>query len=230
MVDFRHTLEAPRRLRDFPDWGYLLQEFYRLYRFSSAGGSSNIRSHQKEVRHLLSRLIGEEPPVVPGQPAQKPVCAHLSRALDLGLSQATVSLVRAVERVRDQLHWEYGYARVPPGLRDKFAFAELMGPKGPVVAESLVLGLVLFAPGTTYPTHSHQGITESYFCLSGAISENHVGVYAPGSLILNPPEHPHRITTSSSEPSLLAYAWLGAPERLAQPGMTFSRQTKPEYL
>jgi dimethylpropiothetin dethiomethylase len=99
-----------------------------------------------------------------------------------------------------------------------------MGPKGPIVSETLVLGLVLFAPGTIYPTHSHQEITESYFCLSGAISENDVGVYAPGSLILNPPEHPHRITTSDSEPSLLAYAWVGSPEKLACPKMVFSRQ------
>jgi dimethylpropiothetin dethiomethylase len=98
-----------------------------------------------------------------------------------------------------------------------------MGPAGPVLSEELVLGLVLFAPGTTYPTHRHQGITESYFCLSGAISENDVGVYAPGSLILNPPEHPHRITTSAQEPSLLAYAWVGSPESLANQKMAFSR-------
>ena len=226
MVDEQDNLEPAGRLGDFPDWGYLLQEFYTLYRYSSAGGSSNIRSHQKDVRHLLSRLLNADPQVLPGPPMEKPVCAHLNRALDRGLSQATASLVRTIERVRDQLHWEYGYSRVPPGLRNKFAFAELLGPKGPVVADSLILGLVLFAPGTTYPTHSHQGITESYFCLSGAISENHVGVYAPGSLILNPPDHPHRITTSASEPSLLAYSWLGAPERLAHPRMVFSRQAR----
>ncbi len=85
---------------------------------------------------------------------------------------------------------------------------------------------MLFAPGTTYPTHSHHGITESYVCLSGAISENHVGVYAPGSLILNPPEHPHRITTSDREPSLLAYAWVGSSDDLIYQKMSFSRQKK----
>ena len=224
MVDSQDNSATQSHLRDFPDWRYLLREFYQLYRFSSAGGSSPIRSHQKEVRHLLSRLINDDPPVIQVQAAEKPACAHLSRALDTGFSQSTASLSRAIERIRDRIHWEYGYGKLLPGLLSKFAFAELVGPKGPVVAETLILGLVLFAPGTTYPIHRHHGITESYFCLSGAISENNVGVYAPGSLILNPPDHPHRITTSSNEPSLLAYAWIGTPEKLVNPQMVFSRQ------
>ena len=224
MIDSPENSTHNSRLGNFPDWQYLLQEFYQLYRFSSAGGSAHIRSHQKEVRHRLSRLMNNDPAVRQIEAEQKPVCAHLSRALDSGFSQSTASLVRAVERIRDHLCWEFGYNKLPPGLRNNFAFSEFMGPRGPIVADNLILGLVLFAPGTTYPTHQHQGITESYVCLSGAISENHVGVYAPGSLILNPPEHPHRITTSDSEPSLLAYAWVGPSEKLAHPEMTFSRQ------
>lgn len=212
------------RLRDLPDWGYLLHEFYQLYRFNSAGGSARIRSHQKEVRQRLSRLLQADPPVEVVEPTTKPVCAHLSRALDRGKRHLNESLARSIERIRGELAWAYGYGRVPPGLEKKYAFSECVGPRGPVIADELILGLVLFAPGTTYPTHSHDGITESYFCLSGAISENDVGVYAPGSLILNPPEHPHRITTSTQEPSLLAYAWLGAPEKLTAQAMKFSRQ------
>ena len=224
MVDCLDETPPPSRLKNFPDWQYLLREFYNLYRFSSAGGSSHIRSHQKEVRHRLSRLLNHDPPMQQIHPSEKPVCAHLSRALDIGLSYSTAPFSRAIERIRDRLNWEYGYVKVPPGLRNKYAFTEFMGPKGPIVADELILGLVLFAPGTTYPTHHHQGISESYFCLSGAISENDVGVYAPGSLILNPPEHPHRITTSDLEPSLLAYAWVGSPEKLVNPKMSFSRQ------
>jgi len=224
MVDCLDDTSSSSRLRHFPDWQYLLREFYNLYRFSSAGGSSHIRSHQKEVRHRLSRLLNQDPPMKQIQASEKPVCAHLSRALDIGLSYSTAPLAQAIERIRDQLSWEFGYEKMPPGLSHKYAFSEFMGPKGPIVSEELILGLVLFAPGTTYPTHSHQGISESYFCLSGAISENDVGVYAPGSLILNPPEHPHRITTSDREPSLLAYAWVGSLERLANPKMAFNRQ------
>ena len=224
MVDCLDDTSFPYRLRHFPDWQYLLREVYNLYRFSSAGGSSHIRSHQKEVRHRLSRLLNHDPPMKQIQALEKPVCAHLSRALDIGLSYSTAPLARVIERIRNQLYWEFGYEKMPSGLSDKYAFSEFMGPKGPIVSEELILGLVLFAPGTTYPTHNHQGISESYFCLSGSISENDVGVYAPGSLILNPPEHPHRITTSDREPSLLAYAWVGSPEKLVNPKMAFIRQ------
>jgi len=224
MVDSPDDGSFASRLRQFPDWRYLLREFYNLYRYSSAGGSPHIRSHQKEVRHRLSRLLNHDPPMNQIQASEKPVCVHLSRALDLGLSYSTAPLARAIERIRDQLYWEFGYEKMPLGLSQKYAFSEFMGPKGPIVSEELILGLVLFAPGTTYPTHSHKDLSESYFCLSGAISENHVGVYAPGSLILNPPDHPHRITTSDLEPSLLAYAWVGSPENLANPKMAFSRQ------
>ncbi|MGI9508671.1 MAG: dimethylsulfonioproprionate lyase family protein, partial [Geminicoccaceae bacterium] len=105
----------------------------------------------------------------------------------------------------------------------KYAYAELCGPSGPVVSEDVILGLVLFAPACTYPAHAHDGITESYICLSGAVSENHQGVYAPGSLIFNPPNQHHRITVSDREPALMAYAWIGPPEKLLNQKMVFSR-------
>jgi dimethylpropiothetin dethiomethylase len=85
------------------------------------------------------------------------------------------------------------------------------------------LGMVLFAPKCTYPAHSHEGLTESYYTLSGSVSENDDGVYAPGSLIFNPPGRMHRITVSDSEPSLLSYAWHGPKEKLAGQKMVFRR-------
>lgn len=224
MAEYSDDSSSRSHLRNYPDWYYLLREFYQLYRFSSAAGSSHIRSHQKEVRHRLSRVLSQDPTMNLPQASEKPVCAHLSRALDLGLSHSTAPLVRTIERIRNQLYWDYGYGRIPSGLKNKYAFSLFMGPEGPIVYEELILGLVLFSPGTTYPTHSHQGISESYFCLSGSVSENDVGVYVPGSLILNPPGHPHRITTSDHQPSLLAYAWVGSPEMLSDQKMAFSRQ------
>ena len=213
---------APTRLEDLPDWQYLLQEFYYAYRYGSAGGSASIRSHQRQVRERLSRAVAANPRVDPGTPAAKPVTAHLGRALDNGLRDRSVSIVTAVTKVKDILHWQYGYDRMPRQLARKYAFAELLGPTGPVLCNDLILGLVLFAPRCTYPAHSHDGITESYLCLSGAISENDAGVYVPGSLILNQPGHEHQITTQDREPALLAYAWIGDPQRLASPGMELS--------
>jgi len=93
--------------------------------------------------------------------------------------------------VAHDLSWQYGYEKVPKGLTNSYAYAELAGAQGPVVSHDIILGVVLFAPGCTYPAHAHKGITESYVCLSGAVSENHQGVYVPGSMIFNPPEHLH---------------------------------------
>ena len=114
--------------------------------------------------------------------------------------------------------------------RDEFfhsvVLAGLAGPKGPVRTTELILGIVLFAPGCTYPAHAHSGITESYICLSGAVSENHQGVYAPGSMIFNPPEHLHRITVGKHEPALLAYAWMGSAAHLEEQVMVFNRKRR----
>ncbi len=112
-------------------------------------------------------------------------------------------------------------ARLP--VTDHLPRALDVGPQGPVVTEHLILGLVLFAPSTIYPQHHHRDIEESYIAIAGAWSENDAAVYAPGSLILNAPGTSHRLTTGVFEPCLLAYAWLGAVERLHAPGMRFSK-------
>ena len=93
-------------------------------------------------------------------------------------------------------------------------------------AVELILGLVLFAPRCTYPAHSHDSISESYLCLSGAVSEGDTGVYAPGSLLFTPPNRPHRITTGDFEPTLLSYAWTGTPEKLQSQKMSFTRKRR----
>jgi dimethylpropiothetin dethiomethylase len=147
----------------------------------------------------------------------------LRRALDEGKQGALAPAVRALDAVAHDLSWQYGYEKVPKGLTNSYAYAELAGAQGPVVSHDIILGVVLFAPGCTYPAHAHKGITESYVCLSGAVSENHQGVYVPGSMIFNPPEHLHRITVGDREPALLAYAWMGDPADLHQQKMVFTR-------
>ncbi|MEL7099024.1 MAG: dimethylsulfonioproprionate lyase family protein [Pseudomonadota bacterium] len=215
---------SPIRLTDRPDWTYLLRDCYEIYRRVPAGGSVAIRAHQRMVRERINRVIGANAELLP-QPAQdKPVTAHLRRALDNGMMERHAPLIRALETIRAGLSWQYGYEKVPRGLEKKYAYAELAGPNGPVVTDQLILGLVLFAPACTYPAHAHDGITESYICLSGAVSENDTGVYAPGSLIFNPPQHRHRITVADNSPALLLYAWTGPSDKLRDQKMVFSRK------
>lgn len=211
------------RLRDCPQWLYLLRDFDAIYRQGSAGGSKAIRGHRRRVRESISRVFESNAEVVEREPAQLPVTLHLPRALDLGSRGTMDRLCQSLRHLAPRMTWEYGYDKVPRGLRAKYAYCELLGPQGPIVADHLILGLVLFAPSTTYPQHHHRGIEESYVSLAGPWSENDDAVYAPGSMILNRSEHEHRITTGDYEPSLLAYAWTGPPERLRSPGMDFSR-------
>jgi dimethylpropiothetin dethiomethylase len=212
-----------RRLSDLPDWQYLLMEFHRLYRYGSSGGSGRIRRHMASVRDRLGRAFAADPGLAFRPPDDKPVTAHLPRALDTAIGTPMELPARTVSRLAGTLTWEWGYRDMPEGLDRRFAFAELLGPHGPVLCDDLILGLVLFAPGVTYPPHSHEGIEESYVVLSGAISENDAGVFVPGSMILNGAGQEHAITTQRREPALLAYAWIGPTDRLAEPGMTFSR-------
>jgi dimethylpropiothetin dethiomethylase len=220
------TTPIDQTLRDVPDWRYLLQEYDELYRYLPAGGSDRIKSHQRKVREAISRLLKKNGQLQPQQRAVKPVTAHLRRALDEGRQGVLAPVVRALDAVNHQLSWQYGYEKVPKGLANSYAYAELAGLSGPVFSEEIILGVVLFAPGCTYPAHAHKGITESYVCLSGAVSENHQGVYVPGSMIFNPPDHLHRITVGDREPALLAYAWIGDKADLHEQKMVFTRVRK----
>lgn len=219
-------MTTTEKLSDHPDWVYILRDTYDLYRKISAGGSNKIRSHQRTVRERINRVIKSDAPVIERVSQTKPVTKHLKRALDKGRMERHAPFIRTLGSVMDNLVWEYGYEKVPRGLEKKYAYAELVGPTGPVITNEIILGLVLFAPKCTYPAHAHDGITESYICLSGSVSENDQGVYAPGSLIFNPPEQLHRITVADHNPALLLYAWEGTNEKLANQKMVFTRKGK----
>jgi len=218
--------ETGQTLRDVPDWRYLMQEYDELYRFLPAGGSDRIRAHQRKAREAIGRLLKKNAGVQLQPRAEKPVTAHLRRALNEGRHGTLAPVVRALDAVAGQLSWQYGYEKVPRGLTNSYAYAELAGARGPVVSDEIILGVVLFAPGCIYPAHAHKGITESYVVLSGAVSENHQGVYVPGSMIFNPPDHLHRITVGDREPALLAYAWIGEKADLHEQKMVFTRARK----
>lgn len=217
-------MSDPVRLQDCPSWKYLAQEFDALYRTGSSGGSPTIRSHRKQVRDRLSNAIKSNPAILEKPARSLPVTAHLPRALDLGERGAMQGMARALREVSPLLEWEYGYEKLPKTLVKKYAYCEVLGPRGPVQANNLIIGFVLFAPATTYPQHSHSEIEESYISIAGSWSENNSAVFAPGSLILNTPGSKHRITTGDVDPCLLAYAWTGPADRLMSPDMNFSRK------
>ncbi|MEM9782984.1 MAG: dimethylsulfonioproprionate lyase family protein [Pseudomonadota bacterium] len=214
----------PNRLRDVPDWRYLLHEVYELYRATGAGGSEAIRNHQRLVREAISRTMKANAEVLERVPELKPVNKHLRRAFDLGRRSVCERAVTAIANIEDRLAWQYGYDRVPRGLVSNFAWCEFAGPHGPVQTGEVILGQVLFAPGTIYPAHKHD-ITESYVVLSGAVSQNDDGVFMPGSMMFNPAGRRHRITVGERNPALLLYAWHGKREALEGQKLNFKRRT-----
>jgi dimethylpropiothetin dethiomethylase len=220
------SLQQLTVLQDDTDLYYLLREFEAAYRHAPTGGSAPIRGHMRLVRERLSKLAKANPPVRRPEPALLPAAAHFGRALDNGEREPTEIFVRAAAKLAPRLRWEHGYEKLGPKLARKYAYADVLGPAGFVAADDMALGFVLFAPGSVYPSHRHDGISESYIVLSGAVSENDLGVFRPPSMIFNAPGTTHTIRTSANEPALLAYAWIGAPEALASHKMKFTRARK----
>lgn len=205
------------------DLFYLLREFETAYRYAPTGGSAPIRAHMRIVRERLAKIMKANPPTRLIEPAILPVTGHLGRALDNGEREPTEVFVRTTAKMAPRLRWEYGYENVRPALARKYGYADILGPAGHIAASDLVLGFVLFAPGCVYPSHRHDGVTESYTILSGAVSENDLGVFRPPSMIFNAAGTTHTIRTSTQEPALLAYAWTGTPEAITGHTMKFTR-------
>jgi quercetin dioxygenase-like cupin family protein len=112
----------------------------------------------------------------------------------------------------DQLPWHYHYKPRDdaPDLASRIAFAELIGPRGPLTAPECRIGFTVMAPHTVYPLHRHPAV-ELYLVISGTAewiappSQHHA---PPGSYILHGTNQPHAMRTTA-EPLLALYAWSG---------------------
>ena len=189
-------MNALPRLSQTPDWAAVAAAFAARYRAMPDGGSPAIRAHLAKVRAGLDALFAADPEIRPRAAQQQPVTAQFAAALAQA-GAGMEDLARALEAVAPALHWEYGYAELPEDLARNYAYFELIGPQGPIVSAELILGFVLFAPGTLYPRHAHTGIEESYLSVSGDWSQNEGGVQVPGSLVFNPPRFEHQITAGA---------------------------------
>ncbi|QYZ69779.1 dimethylsulfonioproprionate lyase family protein [Neotabrizicola shimadae] len=207
------------RLSQDPGWSALLAAFAQAWGASPDGGSAAIRAHLDDVTSRLAAAQGRDPACLPRPPEPLPVTAQLPAALHAGRTGPAAPVSRALAAVASRLTWEWGYTTLPEDLARSYGYCEILGPRGPVQDDGLILGFVLFAPGTFYPPHAHQGIFESYLSVAGHWAQNDGGVEQPGSLVFNPPGTRHFITTGHNGPCLLAYAWVGESAKLGNPGM-----------
>ncbi len=136
-------------------------------------------------------------------------------------------LVRCLEKVAPALTWQQGYRSMPGNLDRKFGYAELMGPNGPVMADKLILGCVLFGPQRPFTRRTP--IQASRRAISVCRERCHKTMLqsiTPGSLILNTPDFDHKITSCALEPTLVAYAWVGDVQTLVSYKMAFNRRRR----
>lgn len=210
--------QLPRLSQD-TGWSALIDAFAAAWGTCPDGGSTSIRAHLADVTGRLAALRAADPACTNRPAEPRPVAAQLPAALARTQSGPAAPMAAALGAVAGRLTWEWGYAELPDDLARAYAYCEVLGPRGPVVAKDLILGFVLFAPGTFYPPHAHEGIWESYLAVSGDWSQNDAGVNQPGALVFNPPGTHHFITTGQAGPCLLAYAWTGEPGRLDAPDM-----------
>lgn len=199
-------------------WYRLLAGFYSGYENISSGGNNTIKQHKAKILQRLQNYT-HHVDLELVKPEQKPVCKYLTEAIKNGMETWYLPILPAIGHMKKNLKWQYGYNHLPGNLREKYAYTEIIGPRGPFISKDLILGLVLMAPSAEYPKHRHAGIEESYLCLSGQVAFNDTGVFSTNTIIYVPPGLPYQLTTDNTEPALLAYAWIADPETLVNATM-----------
>lgn len=110
-----------------------------------------------------------------------------------------------------ELPWTDGGFAMPAAIRGRNAYAELVGPEGPLLSSQCRFGFYLQAPDCLYPAHSHAA-EELYLLLSGSAKWQLDGseTFVPPSpgLVHHLPWQKHAMRTGPT-PLLALWVWLG---------------------
>lgn len=165
----------------------------------------------RELSRVLASLALPAAPSGELQGLAHPIRAHLTGPQP-SANRAVAEVLDAFRPLFPALPWRYGYAPRPdlPGLEERMAWAELVGPLAPFRNDQMCVGLVVIAPHTRYPEHFHPAV-ESYYVLSGTARWTAGGVTTtrpPDSYILHPENIEHAMETTD-ETLIAAYTWSG---------------------
>jgi mannose-6-phosphate isomerase-like protein (cupin superfamily) len=138
--------------------------------------------------------------------------AMLDAAVASSSDHNTAEPCRKLLAVRSLLPWTYHYAARAgeETLASRIAFAELIGPDGPMSAPHSRVGFTLIAPHTSYPMHAHPAV-ELYWVMAGhALWETEAAkhIAPPGEFVLHRSHEAHAMRTFDA-PLLALWGWSG---------------------
>ncbi len=135
----------------------------------------------------------------------------VARAVEVGRQSSVAGIATHLLPVHASLPWVYHYPRLADDDRSsRIAFAELIGPDGPLQAPDCRVGFTVMAEGTTYPMHSHPAV-ELYLVIAGHAqwcTPTSDRIMPPGELVLHRSSEPHAMQTFD-EPLLALWGWTG---------------------
>jgi hypothetical protein len=156
-----------------------------------------------ELMRQASTLKAADPP------RPLPVLAHLG-AIASGLPIETESTALFRDGAAHLPWTEDGFV-LPAAIQGRNAYAELIGPEGPLLSSQCRFGFYLQAPGCLYPAHSHAA-EELYMILGGSAEWWVDGTdrFVPPvlGLVHHRPWQKHAMRTDVS-PLLAMWVWLG---------------------
>lgn len=154
--------------------------------------------------------VGERREIVAGA---LPVCDWIP-ALQAGTGpDDTAVVVAQLQRVAADLSWRqtYGAGDFGAAFLQGYGWSEFIGLRGPVPSETIACGVLLLAPGISYPSHAHAA-EEVYLPISGVAEwQNGAGDFARvpvGQAIHHPSWTPHAMRTGDQALAAL-YLWRG---------------------
>jgi len=143
------------------------------------------------------------------EPTHLPAADFLGEAI-ANTDQQARALAEPFEQHKSRLHWEQSYIKedevVPDAMLEGYAFAEIIGQRGPFVSDRIRAGIGIWGPDIVYPRHQHQA-EEVYVVLAGA-AEFIIGVAeearcGAGDVVFVESNTPHGFRTTDQ--SLVVY-------------------------
>lgn len=127
-------------------------------------------------------------------------------------AQDTHPLTALFAEIAHQVPWvkDSGFP-MPPVIRGRYCYCDIVGPQGPIRADDICFGAYLQFPDAWYPFHWHAA-EELYFPISGTALWSRDGVSdrpePPGTLIRHASMERHA-TRTVAQPLLALWAWIG---------------------